>query len=187
MKPLPYEVKVSCSPTGVIGINGYVHRNNDFSFVCTNCLSFRVANSSHIDNFDSSLSILSHDTEFESYQKAKKIICGDCAYVDLNNHEQSLYILGFPLAYFFQALGDGEIPPLVCAVQKVNSVRNIRILQRCNQGSSVSYVPVFYQCKLENYRVELKDIKHECYLFTLKEDAMILNVDAERLWKLINP
>lgn len=53
--------EISCSPTGRLAIESFVPRNNDFSFVCSNCLTFRVANTSHLVNFDSSASVLAYD------------------------------------------------------------------------------------------------------------------------------
>lgn len=44
-----------------MSIQGYVQRNNNFTFVCSNCLELRIANTRHLFNFDSSHSILAHD------------------------------------------------------------------------------------------------------------------------------
>lgn len=51
----------------------------------------------------------------------------------------------------------------------------------------MSYVPVFYECKMSTFRKELKQLKHEYYLFGLRDDVIMLTVEAERLWKLISP
>jgi hypothetical protein len=42
---------------------GYIQRNNDFSFICSHCLTFKLANTSHLTNFDSSFSVLAQDQD----------------------------------------------------------------------------------------------------------------------------
>lgn len=76
----------------------------------------------------------------------KKVICGDCAYNQLSPEMQSLYMLGEPLRGYFQAVGRGKegLPGLVCAVERMASVRRVRVLQRCTHGTVVSYVGTFY-------------------------------------------
>lgn len=52
--------KVECVGNAAV-VEGYLPRDNLFSFVCSNCLQLRLAYSRHLGNFDSSGSTLAKD------------------------------------------------------------------------------------------------------------------------------
>jgi hypothetical protein len=87
-----------------------------------------------------------------------------------------------PLSYFFEALDRKDnIPQLVCAVEKHNCERKVRILQRCTQPNGVEYVPVFYTIHKKNSKgdghIRIKVLKENYYLFQPKQTIQYVNTD----------
>jgi hypothetical protein len=140
------DCRVECMK-GKVSVEGHLPRDNNFSFLCGNCLELRVANTHHLDNFDSSPSILAKDEKIEHSDQIKDIICGDCAYNSLRLEEQAIWVLG-TLGNFFIAKAQEEPvnDKILCIVAKAGSNRKIQMVQFVE--ATKVYVPVFYECAI---------------------------------------